>query len=87
LKALGVSGTQPQAKTPSPFQSAVNTAGFNPSQETFVKRNDKKLEVGATFHDMQQETAAAKRMVEELHSQGLEISDLVKPSEYFKYFK
>jgi len=87
LKALGVSGQAAKQHSPAPFQSAVNTAGFTPSQDTFVKRNDKKLEVGATFYDMQQETANAKKMVEELHNQGLEISDLTNPKTFFQYFK
>lgn len=87
LKALGV-GTQTAKQTPNaPLGSAVNTAGFQPTQDSFVGRNKEKVRVGATFTELQQETSKSKKMVEELHANGLSVHDLADPKVYSKYFK
>lgn len=88
LKALGVAAQVAQKpQSFAPVSSAVNTAGFQPHQDTFVKRNATPLGVGATTGELQDEAARAKRMVEELHAAGGQVGDLADPKVFFKYFK
>lgn len=84
LKLIGV-----QAKTPSvrPTAGSANTTAFEPTQNTFIGRNTKRLEVGATASELMEETRASKQMVAELNEKGMSIDDLTKPSNYFKFFK
>lgn len=84
LELIGIKQNAPSFH---PTSSSVNTAGINPTQNSFISRNPVRLEVGATAQELLQETVAAKRMVEELNEKGMSIDDLVKPSNYFKYFK
>lgn len=70
----------------SPTTGGFNTTGFQPKQDTFVGRNKKPTLVGATTQDMMVEHNNAKQLVNELHEQGLSISDLTNPKEYFKHF-
>lgn len=86
LKLIGVSGRQ-STTTFKPTTPSVNTAGVTPQQDTYIGRNTKRLEVGATASELMEETRASKQMVEELGAKGLSIDDLTKPSNYFKYFK
>jgi hypothetical protein len=82
LKLIGV---EDKPKAPG-FGSTVNTTGFTPKQDSFVKRNSKSALLGATTQDLQEESRNAKQLVDELHSQGKTISDLTNPKEYFKHF-
>jgi hypothetical protein len=41
---------------------------------------------GASDHEVREESLASKKMVEEVHSQGLEMYDLTDPKVYKKYF-
>lgn len=87
LKALGIAGqSNTPSKLPVPGHNAVNTAGFQPNQETFVGRNKKVLPLGATTQELNQESFDSKKMVDELHAAGLDTSDLTDPKVYFKYF-
>ena len=88
LKALGVAD-KTGAQTPSfaPPQSAVNTAGFQPHQDSLVKRNSNTVAIGATTEDLNAEAQRARQMVEELHKQGASVADLSDPKVYFKIFK
>lgn len=67
-------------------QSTVNTAALQPHQETFVSRNREGVPLGATIADMRKESAAAAKMVDELHAQGRSVHDLTDPKVYFKTF-
>lgn len=87
LKALGVGEVKHVQTTPfSPPASAVNPAGFQPHQDTLVKRNDAYIGVGATTEDLHAEAHRAKRMVDEMHAAGAQVGDLSDPKVYFKYF-
>ena len=84
LKLLGL-----EAKVPQGFQSttsSINTAGMSPRQESYIGRNSKPMLVGATFDDLRQENINARKMVDELHAQGKEISSITSYSEYKKHF-
>lgn len=67
--------------------STVNTAGFQPRQDSSVGKNSKTALLGATTQDLREESANAARMVEELHAQGLTVHDLTDPKVYYKLFK
>jgi DNA repair exonuclease SbcCD ATPase subunit len=85
LKLLGVEGSTP---TPQPNNAgSINTSAFQPTPDSLISRNSKPTLVGATTADLNAESANAKRMVEELHSQGKSVHDLTDPKVYFKYFK
>ena len=87
LKALGVSEQAAHKPvTSAPVPSAVNTAAFQPSQDTFVRRNETKTQIGATTADLMKEGHNARKLVEELHNAGLEVSDLTDPKVFFKHF-
>lgn len=85
LKLIGITETIKQ--TNSPNVSSINTSQLTPNQETFIARNSRKLEVGATAQDIMQESVSSRKMIDELHEKGMSIDDLTKPSVYFKYFK
>lgn len=87
LKALGVSEQPaPKPNTFAPAPSAVNTAAFQPHQETFIGRNKEKSRIGATTRELNQEAARARAMVDEIHAAGASVHDLSDPKVYFKYF-
>lgn len=87
LRLIGLQSEGQKTNVHSGAKTEVNTAGFEPKQESFVSRNRNRLSVGATTEDYQAEAEASKRMVEELHSQGVSVSDLSDPKKYFKTFK
>lgn len=84
LKLIGVSQ---KSTTVKPTTTTNNTSSFTPSTETFIGRNSRRLEVGATASELMEETLAARRMVAELNEKGMSIDDLTKPANYFKFFK
>ena len=87
LKALGVSGVPAHKQNiGAPITTQVNTAGFQPHQDSFVKRNETKLQLGATSAELLVETRNAAKMVDELHEQGMSVHDLADPKVYFKIF-
>lgn len=85
LKALGVTD-QVKQQTGAPIGSSVNSAAFQPRQDSYVKRNDNRLEVGATFAEVTLERQRSNKMVEELHANGLTVHDLTNPKTYKQYF-
>ncbi len=86
LKLIGVNESV-QSSVFSPTTTSVNTSSLAPQENTFISRNKVRLEVGATAQELMQETAQARKMVEELNAKGMSIDDLTKPSNYFKFFK
>jgi hypothetical protein len=87
LRMLGLEGvTQTQTTSGSPA-GTVNTTEFNPNTQSYIGRNARKLEVGATAQELNEEAAMARKMVQELEQRGMSIDDLTKPSNYFKLFK
>lgn len=85
-KLLGLDSGSAAPSTP-PSSGSVNTGGFQPKQDSFVGKNNKPTLIGATTADLYQEATNAKKMVEELHGQGLSVHDLTDPKVYFKHFK
>lgn len=84
--ALRIVGVQADKPVQSVVGSSINTTNLEPNKQTFITRNTERLEVGATAQDMIKASQRAKAMVDELHSQGLEIRDLTDPKVYFKHF-
>lgn len=67
--------------------SGHNTAGFEPPQETHIKRNDESVMSGFySTEDLHAESKRSKQLIEELHAQGLESWDLADPKVYAKVF-
>lgn len=87
LKMLGIEDKQAPRKGTPVNTSTVNTAGLEPNKQTNIGRNTKRVTVGATTHELHEESLRARQMVEELHSKGMSIDDLTKPSVYFKTFR
>lgn len=86
LTLFGIKGTpQPQVKHTTP--SGVNTTGFQPQAETFISRNKTSTSIGATSSELMSEHHNSKKMVDELHAQGLSVHDLSDPKQYYKFFK
>lgn len=76
-----------KVNVPSAVPAGVNTAGFQPKQDTFIKRNDKGVVIGATTHDVAEELQAARNMIEELHKNGMSVDELSNPKNFRKYFR
>ena len=87
LTMLGVSGDgahkQPQFN---PTKGTVNTTTLTPKPTTFLSTPTKSVMLGATTRDVLEASQDAKKMAEELHSQGLTIDYLTDPKNYFKHF-
>lgn len=83
---LQMLGTKVPANPGSPTPTSVNTTGLQPHQDSFIGRNTESTAVGATTEDMYREQVRASKMVDELHSKGMTVSDLSNPKEFFKYF-
>ncbi|HEU0143896.1 MAG TPA: hypothetical protein VFQ47_03845 [Nitrososphaera sp.] len=87
LSMLGVSGQPAPKQTTFATQSSVNTSAFQPQPESYVGRNPNPTLIGATSQDLHQESQLAKKMVDELHAQGMSVYDLTDPKVYFKHFR
>lgn len=86
LTALGIQDKAPTEKTPNPTSSTVNTSGFPNNPPSNLGRNTKSIMLGATTQDVMQESALARKMVDELHAQGKTVHDLTDPKVYFATF-
>ena len=86
LALFGIKGT-PQTQTKHTAPSGVNTTGFQPQTESFISRNKVSTSIGATSSDLMQEHHNSRKMVDELHAQGLSVHDLSDPKQFFKFFK
>ncbi len=75
------------AKTGAPASNQVNTTGLQPQQTTYIGKNATGWKVGTTTSELRAESDNAKKLVEELHSQGLSTYDLTDPKVYYKHFK
>lgn len=87
LRMLGLEDTARVQNTSGAPTGTVNTTTFTPNTQTYIGRNSRKIEVGATAQELNEEAAMARKMVEELEQRGMSIDDLTKPSNYFKLFK
>lgn len=88
LSLLGLNEPAPAKNSVVPqSKSGINTDGFQPQQNSFIGRNTKGILVGATTNDVLAESIAARKMVDELHSQGKSVHDLTDPKVYFKVFR
>ncbi len=86
LDLIGVKATQNPQGSNKATQSSVNSGGFAPNQQTFIGRNTVPTLIGATSQDLMNESAASKKMVEELHASGKSMNDLSDPKVYMKMF-
>lgn len=86
LKLFGLEGNKNQTPPTNSTNTSVNTAGFKPSEQSYIGANQKPANVGATTGELREEFSSAKKMVEELHSKGLTMQDLTDPKEYRKIF-
>lgn len=85
LKLLGLDTTT--SAPPPASNNAINTSAFQPKQDTFVTKNAKPTLIGATSADLREESVNSRKMVDELHAQGMSVHDLTDPKVYFKHFK
>lgn len=85
LKLFGVEQKQ-GTKSVSPTVSSLNTSGYQQKPDSFVKKNDKNVLIGATSQDLINEARNSKQLVDELHAQGLTTYDLSDPKQFFKHF-
>lgn len=85
LTMFGVSadGKKPVSVT----QGSYNSSAFEPKADSYIGRNTKSVMSGATTEDFQMENDNARKMVDELHAQGLTVQDLVSPKAYQQFFK
>ena len=86
LKLFGIDKVVTQQVTGLPTGGSVNTTGITPHQDTYIGSNKNSALVGATTADLQAERENSKKLVEELHSQGLTTFDLTDPKVYAKRF-
>lgn len=87
LSLLGIQETVvPDLPRKQSTQTALNTAGVEPAKNSFIGKNTEPVIIGATTQQVRAESERAKKMVEELHSQGKTVHDLTDPKVYFKYF-
>lgn len=70
----------------SPRPSSINTAGNPVNTETNIRANQRSVLMGASTEDVMAEQDAARKMVDELHSQGKSIQDMTDPKVFFKTF-
>jgi len=82
LQLIGVGTTQTRSAP-----TGLNTDGFQPKPDSFIKRNSKTAMTGSTNQDLVEERQATKQMVEELHAQGLTVHDLTDPKVYNRVFR
>lgn len=69
-----------------PSHTGVNTTGLQPHQDTFIKRNDRSIMLGATGHEVVEEARKSGKLIEELESKGMSLDDLTNPKNFFKHF-
>lgn len=77
----------PGRNTSAPNTSSFNSSVLDSNKDTQIKANPKSTLVGATTHEIMEESRAAKAMVEELHAQGKSVHDLTNPKVYFATFR
>ncbi len=87
LKLFGLEGKQQTQKAPVATTGGQNTSGYQQKPDSFARKNEKPILVGATSDDLIQEARNARQLVDELHSQGLSTYDLSDPKQFFKHFK
>lgn len=86
LKLFGLEGKGVITTQQPSASGSINSAGLQPQVNSYIKRNDKTALIGATTADLQAERENSKKLVEELHNQGLSTYDLSDPKQYFKHF-
>lgn len=81
-------GIKPQKGKPNvaPLQGTVNPAAYQPKTNSFIGRNEKSMMLGATTEEIRAEFYNARSMVDEVHAQGFNVSDLSDPKVYNKFF-
>jgi len=87
FKILGIENKQVSKGSQSLSTSpSLNTAGYQPQNESFVGRNKKPVILGASTEELNEERKNSIKLVDELHEQGLSTYDLTDPKAYFKFF-
>lgn len=86
FRLLGLEGVEQNKQTfTAPSTQSINTLGYQPQSDTFIKANAGVL-LGATTEQLINESANARKLVDELHAKGLTTYDLTDPKVYKKYF-
>lgn len=85
FKLLGLGVSQDLNGTPS--KSGINSAAFQLTPESLIRKNDKTVLLGATNDEVMSEMQKSRQMVEELEKAGLSTYDLSDPKVFNKYFK
>lgn len=87
FKMLGIDAPTTQTGVTLPTASSANTVAITPQQNSFIGKNQNSIIIGATTEDFRTEAVNSKKLVEELHKQGLSTYDLTDPKKYFQLFK
>lgn len=82
LKLIGIEDGVAQQRPSVTF----NTDGFQPGPNTMIGRNKNSALIGATSQEIKEESDNARKMAEELRSQGKSVHDLTDPKVYFQLF-
>lgn len=77
---------EPQNRNVAAITGTVSTSAYQPRQDTYVGRSAKSAMIGASTEDLRIESDNAKKMTDEIHAQGLSVSDLSDPKVYNKFF-
>jgi hypothetical protein len=84
FKMLGIESANTK-NTTLPINS-INTAALPTNTGESIGRNQKSVLLGASTHEVIQESRASRQMVDDLHKQGKTVYDLTDPKVYFKHF-
>lgn len=87
LKMFGVEAGKSAAPNAfNPAATVKNTVGVVTPTDSYIGRNKDIPLVGATFDTLLAERENSKKMVDELHAQGLSVDSLTDPKVFFKKF-
>ena len=88
LSLLGITDTAVLSQSKQSTQgTAINTAGIQPTPDTFIGRNKVPTLIGATTQQVRDESVRSLQMAQELHAKGMSVHDLTDPKVYFKHFQ
>ena len=87
LTMFGVNGGVAYEQTVNLPSGSVNTTNFSATNaKSFIGREPGTKALGATMQDTMNQVKNARRMVDELHQNGMTVHDLTDPKVFFKHF-
>lgn len=87
LTMLGISAGAAHKQAINPPPGYVNTTGFSGTPpKSFIGRETNIKPLGSTHQDMMDQMANARKMAEEMEANGIDLRDLLIPSNFYKHF-